>query len=171
VNWIKTTLKDVQLIKYGGVDMIRKMNDKDLDLFLKFTKLFYESDAVLHQIPDTFHVRAFKEIMNSQKYIEGYIFECEKEPVGYAITAKSYSHEAGGLMLWIVELYIAEDYRSMGIGKEFFDYLRSTLDQSIMRLRLEVESENEKATKFYQKMGFNFLEYDQMYKDIGRSKR
>ena len=149
--------------------MIRKMSNKDFDVFLKFTKLFYESDAVLHQIPETFHVRAFEEMMNSNKYIEGYLFEYEGKAVGYAITAKSYSHEAGGLMLWIDELYILDDYRSMGIGKDFFNYLRSTLDQSIMRLRLEVELENERATDFYQKMGFDFLEYDQMYKDIDRT--
>jgi len=145
------------------------MNTNDYDLFLKFTKLFYESDAVLHQIPDAFHVRAFEEMMKSSNYIEGYLFEYEGEAVGYAITAKSYSHEAGGLMLWIDELYILDDYRSMGIGRDFFNYLRSTLDQSIMRLRLEVEMENERATEFYQKMGFDFLEYDQMYKDIDRS--
>ncbi len=145
--------------------MIRKMIKKDEKEFIKLAEMFYKSDAVLQPIPRINHIDAFNEIMRSDVYLEGYIFEFEDKPVGYAITAKSYSQEAGGLVLWIDELFILDEYCSQGIGKEFFSYLKSVLDTSIVRLRLEVESSNERAVEFYKKLGFDILEYDQMYKD------
>ncbi len=146
--------------------MIRKMMREDMDVFLEFTEMFYQSDAVLQPIPQNYHIDAFNEIMRSEVYLEGYIFEFDERPIGYAITAKKYSHEAGGLVLWIEELYVLDEYQSQGIGKEFFKFIKSILDESIVRLRLEVDSENSRAKKFYKKMGFDVLEYEQMIKDI-----
>ena len=145
--------------------MIRKMRKEDAGAFLNMTELFYASKAVSNPIPRENHINTFNEIIRSNDYIEGYIFEYEDKPVGYVITTRTYSHEAGGITLWIDELFILEEYRSMGLGKEFFSYLKSTLDASIIRLRLEVESDNDRAINFYQRMGFNISEYDLMYKD------
>jgi len=145
--------------------MIRKMIKEDEEAFLRMTELFYASKAVTSPIPWENHVKTFNEIIRSKDYIEGYIFEYEGKPVGYVITTRTYSHEAGGIALWIDELFILEEYRSMGFGKEFFMYLKSSLDNSIIRLRLEVDSDNDRAICFYQKMGFNISEYDLMYKD------
>lgn len=145
--------------------MIRKMRNEDREIFYKMAKMFYASDAVLFTIPQNQHIVTFNEIMRSDVYLEGYIFELGEEPVGYAITAKMFSQEAGGITLWIDEVYIMNEYRSKGLGKEFFNYIQSTLDTSIVRLRLEVETDNERAKKLYQNMGFEMLEYQQMFKD------
>ncbi|MFO7316846.1 MAG: GNAT family N-acetyltransferase [Bacilli bacterium] len=146
--------------------MIRKMKKEDADIFYYLAEQFYASDAVLHPIPKKHHIDAFNEIMRSNVYLEGYIFEYNDQPVGYAITSKMYSQEAGGIMLWIDEIYILEEYRSKGLGKEFFHYLKTTLDSSIVRLRLEVEKENERAIELYKSLGFGPLAYDQMILDI-----
>lgn len=145
--------------------MIRKMRKEDAEIFFNMTELFYASDAVIHPIPRKYHIDAFNEIMRSNVYLEGYIFEFKDKPVGYAITTKTFSHEAGGITLWIDEIYVLKGYRSRGLGKEFFNFLKATLDTSIVRLRLEVESDNERAKKLYENMGFKKLEYDQMFKD------
>ncbi len=145
--------------------MIRKMKKEDAEIFFNMSELFYASDAVINPIPQKNHIDAFNEIMRSNVYLEGYIFEYEDKAVGYVITTKTYSHEAGGITLWIDELFVLEEYRSKGIGMEFFNYLKTALDTSIIRLRLEVESENERAIKFYQKMGFNVSEYGLMFKN------
>ena len=145
--------------------MIRRMKKEDVDVFFSMTELFYASDAVLHPIPQKYHIDTFNEIMRSNVYLEGYIFELNEKPAGYAITTKTYSHEAGGITLWIDEIYVLEEYRSKGIGKEFINYLKTILDTSIVRFRLEVEPENERANKFYRKMGFTELKYDQMFVD------
>lgn len=78
---------------------------------------------------------------------------------------KEWEIEAGGITLWIDELYVLKGYRSKGLGKEFFNFLKTTLDTSIVRLRLEVDSDNERAIKLYENIGFKRLKYDQMFKD------
>ena len=145
--------------------MIRKMKKEDKDIFIRMTEMFYASEAVLHPIPERYHRDAFDEIMRSNVYLGGYLFAFEGKPAGYAITAKSYSHEAGGITLWVDELFVLEEYRSKGIGSEFFNYLKATMDPSIARVRLEVESDNHRAIRFYRKIGFTELEYNQMYVD------
>ena len=89
--------------------MIRKLERKDKDLFLRLTRDFYASDAVLHSIPDAYHINAFEEMMRSEQYAEGYLIEQDARPAGYALLAKTYSHECGGMVLWIEEIYIEHD--------------------------------------------------------------
>ena len=43
--------------------MIRKLERKDKELFLRLTRDFYASDAVLHSIPDGYNLEAFEEMM------------------------------------------------------------------------------------------------------------
>ncbi len=150
--------------------MIRKIRNSDKEAFYRMAELFYASDAVLHSIPKKHHIDAFNEMMRSTVYLEGYIFELENKPVGYAITSKMYSQEAGGMTVWIDELFIMKEYRSKGLGKDFFNYIKTTLDTSIVRLRLEVESDNEVAMKLYQNMGFSKLDYEQMFIEITPNK-
>lgn len=146
--------------------MIRKIQKSDEQIFYKMAEMFYASDAVLHPIPKEHHANAFMEMMLSDQYIEGYIFEYEGEPAGYAITSKMYSQEAGGITLWIDELFVLKEFRSKGLGKQFFQYLKNSLSPTITRLRLEVEEENEGAVKLYEKLGFSKLEYNQMYLEV-----
>ena len=58
------------------------------------------------------------------------------------------------------------EYRSRGLATEFFEWLKS--DDSIMRLRLEVEDYNEGAKRLYERMGFELLPYLQMVIDRQR---
>ena len=75
--------------------MIRKIEKKDRDVFLRFSEMFYASPAVAHEIPKEYHERAFAELMRSDEYADGYIVEADGKPVGIALTAKTYSREAG----------------------------------------------------------------------------
>lgn len=146
--------------------MIRKIQKEDEQIFYQMAEMFYSSDAVLHPIPKKHHEDAFCEMMRSEQYIEGYIFEYEGKPAGYAITSKMYSQEAGGIALWVDELFVLEEYRSKGLGKEFFHHLKENLPSTVKRLRLEVEEENDRAVKLYENLGFSKLEYDQMYFEV-----
>ena len=146
--------------------MIRKIEAKDRDLFYALTNEFYNSDSVLSPIPFKNHKDTFNELMASDNYISGYILTIKNNDAGYALTSKYYSHEAGGLTLFVEELFVLEQYRSMGLGKEFFEYLMSNNDSKIVRLRLEVESKNRRAIDLYSAQGFAKLDYNQMIKDI-----
>lgn len=148
--------------------MIRKLEEKDRQLYLTMAKEFYHSDAVLHPVPDVYFERTIDEALRSDAYAEIFIFEHEGEPAGYGLLAKTFSQEAGGIVWWIEEAYVREQFRSKGLGREFFNYLNKVKGEDVTRFRLEVEEDNVRAVELYKRLGYEKLEYDQMIKDMPR---
>lgn len=145
---------------------IRKINESDRETYLNFTRLFYNSDAVLHTIPEEYCINTFNEMMRSDVYADGYIFEEDGKNVGYALLSKTFSQEAGGTVIWVEELFILPEYRSRGIGSKFFSFVEQKFEPS--RIRLEVEPDNFGAVKLYKKIGYEVLPYEQMIKEFER---
>ena len=143
--------------------MFRKITEKDRELYISYADTFYHTDAVNAPVPENNYRATFDELMRSDVYAEGYVFEYDGKPCGYALLAKTFSQEAGGLMVSVEELYIDPEYRSRGIVTEFFDWLKSKPE--IMRLRLEVEDYNERAIRLYKRIGFEMSPYQQMIID------
>ena len=146
--------------------MIRKLTENDRDLYIRMAEEFYSSDAVLHPIPRAYIERTANEALCSDAYAEIYLLECEGEPAGYGLTARTFSQEAGGSVLWIEELYIREQFRSRGLGREFFSYIEEKNKDRTARIRLEVEEENTRAASLYERLGYEKLDYKQMVKDL-----
>lgn len=143
--------------------MIRKLTPQDHVLFLDLCREFYHSSAVMHPIPESYYENTFQELMRSEVYTQCYILEYEGQPAGYALLSKSYSAEAGGMVVWIEELYLRPDFRSHGMGSEFFAFLEQ--EHPAARYRLEIEPDNERAAKLYRSRGYEVLPYVQMIKD------
>lgn len=143
--------------------MIRRAEKRDRKDFIDMFREFYSSEAVLHDVPEDYHEKAFDEMMRSNEYLEGLVFESEGNASGYALLSKTYSHEAGGLTVWVEELYVRPLYRNRGMGKEFFAYLNKSFPAK--RYRLEIEPDNVAAKKLYEKVGYTLLGYVQMCKD------
>lgn len=143
-------------------NIIRKMISEDKTSVIEMMKVFYASPAVLSNGSIEIFESDVENCINDSPYLEGYIFENSKEIQGYAMVAKSFSTEFGKTCIWIEDLYIKEEYRSLGIGSKFFEYIQEKYINSIFRL--EVEAENEKAIKVYEKCGFNVLPYMEMKK-------
>ncbi len=144
--------------------MIRKITPSDKPQYVKMVTEFYNSDAVIKPIPDSNIEATFQELLASNVYAEAFIIEQDGNTAGYALLAKTFSQEAGGLCIWIEELFIKKEYRGKGLGKEFFEFLFQNYPAK--RYRLEIEPENEVAVGLYKKKGFSFFEYGQMVKDI-----
>ncbi len=143
--------------------MFRKIQKKDKEFYINSANEFYNSDAVDHKIPIKNIEKTFNELMRSNEYAEGYIFEKDGEKVGYALLAKSFSQEAGGIVIWLEEIYILPQFRSLGLGGEFISFLKENQDCS--RLRLELSQANNRAYNAYKKHGFEVLDYKQMIFD------
>lgn len=143
--------------------MIRPITINDRETYLTLAQEFYNSEAVLHTIPYQHFLDTFDEMMRSNIYAECFIIEHDGEIAGYALIAKTFSQEAGGLAVWVEELYIKPQFRSLGLGSEFFDYLEKTIPAK--RYRLEIEPENIRAKALYLRKGFSALSYKQLVKE------
>ncbi len=134
----------------------------DRDDYLQMVRAFYATDAVMHPIPDAHILAGFEEMLRRQTYAIGVMFEQDSYIVGYALLGHTFSQEAGGMTLWLEELYVKPDCRGQGIGKAFLQALLSQLPPHYKRVRLEVERDNTAVVKLYESVGFSFFEYDQM---------
>ena len=134
--------------------------------FYTMAEEFYHSDAVLHPIPAEYHRRAFSEMMRSGQYLSGYIFTDGDNTAGFAVTNRMMQHEAGGVMVWVEDLYIRPAYRGQSLGSRFLAWLEEQLRGDAVMLRLETEPENERAQELYYRLGYENLNYLQMIKRL-----
>ena len=146
--------------------MIRKFVPEDREDYIRFSTEFYNSSAVDKPVPREHFEQGFDEMMRSDVYVQGYMLVCDGNNVGYCVTMKTYSVEAGGITIWIDELFVLEEYRSKGLGRELFKYIEENGDKKLRRIRLEVELENGRAISLYKKRGFEPAPYDGMWKTI-----
>lgn len=142
---------------------IRLMQRSDKAAVMEMMQVFYASPAVHTNGSEEIFSNDIDACVGDNPYAEGYIIENENNIQGYAMIAKSYSTEFGKPCIWIEDLYLKEDCRGLGVGKQFFDFLTEKFTGCIFRL--EVEGENERAIRLYEKCGFDFLPYIEMKRD------
>ena len=142
--------------------IIRNITISDTDRVLEMMREFYSSPAVFTDGSDEIFICDIENCINNSDYLEGYIIENSDAVQGYAMIAKSFSTEFGKPCIWIEDLYIKEQYRGMGLGRMFLDFITDKYTGCIFRL--EVEAENEGAVELYKKCGFDFLPYLEMKK-------
>ena len=146
--------------------MVRKITEEDREVYLQMTREFYASDAVDDNLPHSYFEKTFRELMRSEEYAEAFLLEDGGVAAGYALLAKTFSQEAGGMVVWAEELYVRPEYRGRGLCHEFYSFLREHLPESVKRLRLEAENTNRRAISLYRRLGFRDLPYCQMIQDF-----
>lgn len=144
---------------------IRRFIPEDREAFFRMVKKFYAPPAVLHIPSDKIMLSCFDASIENPEFVHGYIFEADGLTAGYAIVSMKFETEVGGIAAWIEELFVEDEFRGLGIGKSFFEYLESNLSGKIKRIRLEVGEENVDAIRLYKRTGFEFLDYKQMVYD------
>lgn len=154
-------LMNLYLYPYDGT-FIRKMTKQDKPEVLMMMRQFYASPAVSTNGSDEIFRQDMEHCMSDCPYLEGFIFENQGRIQGYGMIAKSFSTEFGKPCIWIEDIYIKEAYRGLHIGTRFLEYLEREYPDTI--LRLEVEEENKRAVKVYEKNGFDYLPYAEMKK-------
>jgi len=141
---------------------IRIMTQKDKSAVLEMMRVFYTSPAVFTNGSEEIFLSDIENCINDNPYLEGYVIENMKEIQGYAMIAKSFSTEFGKPCFWIEDIYIKDEYRGAGLGKMLMDFILKKYTDCIFRL--EVEEENKRAVKLYEKCGFTVLPYMEMKK-------
>ena len=143
--------------------MIRRIRESDRELYYEYADKFYNSDVVNAPVPKENYKITFDEFMRSDEYVWCYIFEVDEKPCGFAMLSRTFSQEAGGVSITVEEIYIDEQHRNQGMGTQFFEYMKENIPAA--RYRIEVEADNEKAKRLYERMGFEVLPYVQMVID------
>lgn len=144
--------------------MIRKINENDLSVMLDMFDEFYHSPGVMHAVPKSHFERTLNEVYGGSPYIDCYIFEQDGKAAGYGQLSLTYSNEAGGICVWLEEIYVRPEFQGRGLGSEFLRFV-TTEYKNAARLRLEIEPDNDGARKLYKRMGFSELEYQSMIID------
>ncbi len=141
---------------------IRSMKEKDKLYVIEMMRVFYASPAVLSNGSEDIFRADVDNCIGECPYVEGYIFEDKDNIQGYAMVAKSFSTEFGKPCIWIEDIYIKDEYRGLGIGSLFLNYIEEKYPNSVFRL--EVEAENERAVNVYKKCGYDIIPYMEMKK-------
>ena len=140
---------------------IVKMDKTHFDEVFGMMRVFYDSPAVLHTSSDRVLKNDIEACIGDSPYLDGYVFMEDGKIAGYSMVSRSFTTEYGGICAWIEDLYIKEEFRRRGISKAFFEKLPS-MYPDIVRFKLEVEPENERAIETYKKCGYTKLHYDIM---------
>jgi|SRR5688572_9258222 len=75
---------------------------------------------------------------------------------GYCVVAFGFSFEYKGRDAFVDEIYLREEFRNKGIGKQVIKFLEVQAKQlGVRTLHLEVERHNAKANKIYLDQGFS----------------
>lgn len=146
--------------------IVRYMNKDDRDEVFKMMRVFYDSPAVIQTSPDEVLLRDIDDCIGECPFIEGFVFDTDGKTAGYAMVARCYTTEYGGICVWVEDIYIKPEFRGMGIGTEFFRFLDEKYGNEAVRFRLDVEEENVGAISVYKKAGFSLLPYTQMSKVV-----
>lgn len=145
---------------------IRKIEERDTEEVLAMMRVFYDSPAVNHTSSDRVLRKDIEDCLDENlPILDGYVLEYEAHAAGYAMTALNYTTEYGGISVWIEDLYIKPEYRKKGIAKAFISYIEKAYPNAV-RLKLEVEAENEAAITTYKSAGWGISPYLEMTKEL-----
>lgn len=144
---------------------LRFINKDDCADLLRMMEEFYHTPGVLHEIPADYFKRTFEEISNGNPYVNAYIIQFERKTAGYCLLSHTYSNEAGGLTVWIEEVYVSPDFRGHKLADKALRELFKLYGDTAARFRLEVTEDNKTAKKIYYRLGFKNLDYQQMIKE------
>lgn len=144
---------------------IRKMVAEDEPYVFQFMRVFYDSPAVLHTSSDEILRRDIKDAISECPFLEGYVFEKNKELIGYAMVSLNYTTEYGGICIWVEDFYLIPEACNQGFSKMFFQFLEKEYPNAV-RFKLEVEPENERAIAAYKKNGYGISHYYLMTKEV-----
>ena len=145
--------------------MIRPVENKDRSIFLELTAEFWNTPAVHAKIPLAYHERTFDLIMKGTPYVSAYLISYNETVVGYGLLSFTYSNEAGGMVVWLEEIYIREAYRGKGLGNEYLRFVSATYRETAAWLRLEIAPQNDRAKRLYERHGYRTMPYQSYYKE------
>ena len=143
----------------------RDITSADREIVIPMVVDFYHTDAVDHEVPAEIMERAFAAAADPAEPLLRGVLVCDgAEVVGYVYMTFCYSAEVGGRCVFIEEIFLKEEHRGKGYGKQIMAWMEAEYPE-VRRFRLEVTQVNKSAIRLYEKSGYKYLKYDQMVFD------
>ena len=143
----------------------RDITPADHDLVLPMVADFYRTDAVDHEVPVEIMERSFNACADpNEPLLRGVLAYLDGEIAGYVYLTFCYSAEVGGRCVFIEEIFLKEEFRGRGLGREIMAWMEGEYPE-VRRFRLEVTQVNKSAIRLYEGSGYKYLRYDQMVFD------
>jgi len=140
-------------LRTAGVD--------DVDLVLDLMQGLYASEHILFD-PERAR-RALLELLADSSLGRVYLIQADGKAIGYAVLTLGYSLEFAGRYALLDELFIREDFRGRGAGRQILAHLEPDCRTlGLQALRLEVERKNRGARELYTRLGFETHDRDLM---------
>ena len=144
---------------------IRPIKAEDEAVIVPMVFGFYQSDAVDHPVPIENVKRSFQAAVTDGSLLEGFVLEDETGIVGFAYLSRYFACEVGGVNMMLEEIYFSPEARGKGYGTAFIKWMEQQYPE-VRRFRLEVTDSNQGAIRLYERMGYHFIDYGQMVKDL-----
>lgn len=139
---------------------------KHEEILLPLVELFYSSDAVDHSVPRKILAETFSAVADPENpLITGFLMEKEGEIAGFFYVTFFYACEVGGMCVMIEEIFLKKEFQGQGLGGRAMKWIQGQYPQA-KRFRLEVTKSNQGAVALYEKLGYQFMSYDQMILDV-----
>jgi GNAT superfamily N-acetyltransferase len=95
------------------------------------------------------------EFTENESLGKGWLILKDGQPVGYVILTFVFSFEYKGRIAFLDELFIGDEARGLGLGKQALDFIQQQAKlYSVKIIYLEVEPHNEKAQQLYLSKNF-----------------
>lgn len=124
------------------------LKNSTIDIIVPMMQDFYAIDG--YPIDSAISRILFEEFIANETLGRAWLIYFNDEIVGYVILTFVFSFEYKGTIAFLDELYLNENARGKGIGKQVVDFVhQQAIALSLKIIYLEVEGHNENAQKLY----------------------
>jgi GNAT superfamily N-acetyltransferase len=131
---------------------------EDVPVILELIKELAEYEKLSDQVVATAE-KLTNSLFGDQPAPEVIIAEYLSKPVGFSLFFHNFSTFLGQRGIYIEDIYVKQDYRSMGIGKSILVYLaKLAVERGCGRIEWSVLDWNINALNFYNELGAQAME-------------
>jgi GNAT superfamily N-acetyltransferase len=145
---------------------IRFANRNDVHLIFDFIKELGKFENLLDDVTATEEM--LFENLFLKKYAEALIVELDQNPVGFVIFHHTFSGFLGKPNIYIEDLFIKENYRRKGIGKQVLSFIaKLALERNCGRVEWCALDWNTDAIDFYKSIGAKSMDELKLFRLTG----
>lgn len=137
---------------------IRAAQAEDVPLLLEFVRKLAAYEKLLHEVVAT-DKRLHETLFGAKPYATALLAFAGGRPAGFAVYFFAYSTFMARPILYIEDIFVDEDLRGLGVGRELFRELIAAAErEGCGRMEWSVLDWNKSARDFYERVGAKWRE-------------